>query len=353
MKVSALGEDLPVNDMSRGAPCGAFLGMPAAVLSMPASPAQTSVRNSMQYKDPTFESVEVGETFGPQVIEMDEHYLRSACFALSDYSDCYTSADPAIGYRIVPSAALVRDGVALFLTKYNPNTVVGLHQSEELWYHAPVPFGGKVTLTGEYVDKYERRGKGYCVLDVSVHDESGRLMVRQKSTEIMRIPEGIRMGEGSSTPTEGRVSGTIPKNVSAVARASLDIAAGTPIPSLKKTAHNDEMAVFSGIHFDRHNIHTDDTVSSAAGFRARLAQGVQTTCWMSQMLADFFGPAAWFSSGWMKNVYLQPVYAGDELTAHGVVTGRTDDGRLELEVWTRNQDGLMTAAGWASAKVGG
>jgi acyl dehydratase len=72
---------------------------------------------------------------------------------------------------------------------------------------------------------------------------------------------------------------------------------------------------------------------------------------MSEMLARFFGPAAWFSSGWMKNVYLQPVYAGDELTAYGVVTGRTDDGRLELEVWTRNQDGLMTAAGWASAKV--
>ena len=307
----------------------------------------------MQYKDPTFESVEVGEKFGPQVIAMDEHYLRSACFSLSDYSDCYFNADPAIGHRIVPSAALVRDGVALFLTKYNPNTVVGLHQAEELWYHAPVPFGAKVTLTGEYVDKYERRGKGYCVLDVEVRDESGNLLVRQKSTEIMRIPEGIRMGEGSSTPDGRRVSGTVSENVSRVDRARSGIAAGTPIPSLTKTAHNDEMAVFSGIHFNRHNIHTDDTISSAAGFRARLAQGVQTTCWMSEMLCNFFGPAAWFSSGWMKNAYLQPVYAGDELTAYGVVTGQTEDGRLELEVWTRNQDGLMTAAGWASAKVAG
>lgn len=307
----------------------------------------------MQYKDPTFESVEVGETFGPQVIAMDEHYLRSACFSLSDYSDCYFNADPAIGHRIVPSAALVRDGVALFLTKYNPNTVVGLHQAEELWYHAPVPFGANVTLTGEYVDKYERRGKGYCVLDVEVRDESGKLLVRQKSTEIMRIPEGIRMGEGSSTPDGKRVSGTISENVSRAERARPGIAAGTPIPSLTKTAHNDEMAVFSGIHFNRHNIHTDDTISSAAGFRARLAQGVQTTCWMSEMLCNFFGPAAWFSSGWMKNAYLQPVYAGDELTAYGVVTGQTEDGRLELEVWTRNQDGLMTAAGWASARVAG
>jgi acyl dehydratase len=305
----------------------------------------------MQYKDPTFESVEVGERFGPLVIDMDEHYLRSACFSLADYSDCYFHADLAIGHRIVPSAALVRDGVALFLTKYNPNTVVGLHQSEELWYHAPVPLGGKVTLTGEYVDKYERRGKGYCVLDVDIRDENGRLLVRQKSTEIMRIPEGIRMGEGSSTPAAGRVSGTFSENVSPVARARLDIPAGTPIPSLRKRAHNDEMAVFSGIHFNRHNIHTDDHVSSAAGFRARLAQGVQTTCWMSEMLANFFGPAAWFSSGWMKNAYLQPVFAGDDLTTFGVVTGSTDDGRLELEVWTRNQDGLMTAAGWASARV--
>lgn len=305
----------------------------------------------MQYKDPTFESVEVGEKFGPQVIEMDEHYVRSASFSLSDYSDCYFHADQSIGYRIAPSAALVRDGVALFLTKYNPNTVVGLHQSEELWYHAPVPFGSKVILTGEYVDKYERRGKGYCVLDVDVRDETGKLLVRQKSTEIMRIPDGIKMGEGSSAPSGKRVSGTISENVSVAATASLAIAPGTPIPSLKKTAHNDEMAVFSGIHFNRHNIHTDDNISRAAGFSERLAQGAQTTCWLSEMLGNFFGPASWFSSGWMKNSYLQPVFAGDRLTTYGVVTGRTDDGRLELEVWIRNQDGLMTAAGWASAKV--
>lgn len=306
----------------------------------------------MNYKDPTFESVEVGETFGPLAVKMDDHYLRSACFSLSDYSDCYFNADPAIGYRIVPSAALVRDGVALFLTKYNPNTVVGLHQLEEFWYHAPVPFGSTVTLTGSYIDKYERRGKGYCVLDVDVRDENGKLLVRQKSTEIMRIPEGIKMGAGSSTSGGKRVSGAISENVSVAEKASLELAPGTPVPSLKKIAHNDEMAVFSGIHFNRHNIHTDDNVSTAAGFRVRLAQGAQTTCWLSEMLCNFFGPAAWFSSGWMKNAYLQPVFAGDELTCFGVVTGQGDDGRLELEVWIRNQDGLMTAAGWASAKVG-
>ncbi|AMJ61567.1 MaoC family dehydratase [Bosea sp. PAMC 26642] len=299
------------------------------------------------YKDPTFESVEVGEAFGPQLIAIDEHYVRSACFALDDYSDCYFRPDPALGARIAPSAALARDGVALFLTKYNPNTVVGLHQTEEVWYHAPVVFGTTVSLTGAYVDKYERRGKGYCVLDCEARDEAGTLLVRQKSTEIMRIPEGIRMGAGTSGGSGRRVEGTLPAGVAFQARATRDVTVGTPIAPLTKTAWEDQMSVFSGAGFNRHNIHTDDHIAHAAGFRARLAQGMQATCWMSEMLANFFGPN-WFSSGWMKTSYLQPVFAGDEITVFGLVTGRKPDGRIELEVWARNADGLMTAAGWAA-----
>lgn len=305
-----------------------------------------------EYKDPTFESVEVGETFGPQIIPIDEHYIRSACFALDDYSSWFFQAHPAFGTRIAPSAALARDGVALFLTKYNPNTVVGLHQTEEVWFHAPVPLGTTVSLTGEYVDKYERRGKGYCVLDTHARDEQGKLLVRQKSTEIMRIPEGIRMGEGSSGKGGdggGRVAGILPEGIAFAEWATLDLPAGTPVKPLVKKAWEDQMAVFSGVGFNRHNIHTDDYVAKAAGFPARLAQGMQETCWMSEMLADFFGPV-WFSSGWMKTSYLQPVYAGDEITLYGLVTGRNGD-RLDLEVWARNASGLLTAAGWASGRV--
>lgn len=300
-------------------------------------------------KDPTYEAIEVGETFGPLPIEMDEHYVRAATFSMDDYSPWYFRDDTELGFRLAPSAAIARDQVALFMQKYDANKVVGLHQTEEVWFSAPVRFGSTVTLTGRYIEKYRRRGKGYCTLECEAHDENGTLLVKQRSTEIMRIPENVKLGEGSSEPAPNRVAGVLPDKP-VVQRASLDIAAGTPIPSLTKLVRQDQMSVFSGCALNRHTIHTDDRVSEAAGFPGTLAQGMMETCWISEMLGNFFGPS-WLSTGWIKNVYLKPVFVGDRITVYGVVTG-VRQGRVELEVWARNQDGLLTAAGWASARAG-
>jgi acyl dehydratase len=306
----------------------------------------------MSYKDPVFEAVEVGETFGPLTFKTDEHYARSAMFSLDDYSAWYQTAENDFGRRLVPSAAIARDQVALFMTKYNPNTVVGLHQTEEIWFSAPVPFDAEITLTGRYIDKYERRGKGYTQLECHAHDADGNLLVRQISTEIMQIPQGIRMGEGGSTSDAAarRVTGVVAAGRGPAVSAGAGLSPGTPLPPRTKRAHQDQMSVFSGADLNRHNIHTDDRVALAAGFRAPLAQGMMTTCWMSQMLGDFFGPS-WLTSGWIKTSYLQPVFAGDELTLKAAVVGMLDDDRLELEVWSVNREGAMTAAGWASARI--
>lgn len=304
----------------------------------------------MAFKEPTYEAVEVGETFGPVSFRADEHYVRAATFSLDDYSDWYLESDNGLGFRAVPSTAIARDQVALFLTKYDPNRVVGLHQTEEVWFHAPVRLGSIVTLTGRYIDKYQRRGKGYVVLECDAHDETGALLVRQISTEIMRIPEGVRLGEGSAGPGSERIRGEWPEDRSPVAHARRGMASGTPVAPLTKVARQDQMAVFSGCGLNRHNIHTDDNVARAAGFRAPLAQGMMETCWISEMLARFFGPV-WLSGGWLKTKYLKPVFAADEITLRAVVSDEEADGRVRLEVWATNQDGVMTAAGWASCPL--
>ena len=74
MPVSALGEDLsaafdrPDPPLRRKDPV-----RPDDLEIARRDGRKCQVRTSMQYKDPTFESVEVGEKFGPQVIAMDEH----------------------------------------------------------------------------------------------------------------------------------------------------------------------------------------------------------------------------------------------------------------------------------------
>lgn len=307
----------------------------------------------MALKEPVYEAVEIGETFGPLHIDIDEHYVRQACFALDDHADWYVRPDPRVGGRIAPSAAIAKDMVTLFMSSYDPNQVVGLHQKEEVWYHAPVRFGSTVTLTGRYVDKYEKRGKGYVVLDCEAHDETGTLLVRQRSVEIMRIPKDVKIGAGSGRPSK-RVEAVWPTDREPAARARADLAPGTPIVPLSKTAHQDQMAVFSGCNQHWQTIHTSLEVAKKAGFSDTVTQGMQTTTWTSEMFARFFGPS-WLSSGWISMIYVQPVMRGDVITSKAVISEATrEEGatRLGFEMWCENQNGVRTAVGWASALVG-
>jgi acyl dehydratase len=211
-----------------------------------------------------------------------------------------------------------------------------------------------MALTGRYIDKYERRGKGYVVFEAEARDAAtGEMLVRQISTEIMRIPEGVQLGSASAPPPERRVSGVWPAQAQPLVRGDPDISVGRPVQPLTKTAHQDQMSVFSGADNQWTNIHTDVRIAKAAGFRDTLAQGAMESCWTSEMLANAFGPA-WFSTGWISHVYLKPVFRGDTITCRGVITGlemRPEGRQVELEVWAENQSGVMTAAGWARAIV--
>jgi acyl dehydratase len=52
--------------------------------------------------------------------------------------------------------------------------------------------------------------------------------------------------------------------------------------------------------------------------------------------------------------FVKPVYAGDRLTAHGVVKDRQNENgatRVVVEVWVENQHGEKTAVGHATGLV--
>lgn len=303
----------------------------------------------MRLKDATFEAVAVGEEFGPVELVIDDHTIKSFAFAVDDYTSWYFAPGaPGLG-RLGHSVMLAKELVAIFLTAYDANSVVGLHQKEEVWYHAPVRFGSRVILTGRYADKYTKRGKGYVVLDGEARDEDGQLLVRQRSIEIMRVPENVELGAGSAPPPERRVTGQWPAEKTPERAAHAAAAPGTPIVPLTKRVYQDQMAVFSGIGKHWHNIHTDIDAARRGGFARTLAQGMMETCWLSEMLANYFGPS-WFANGWMAMAFLNPVFADDLIACKGVVIDARDeaDGRLlELEIWCENEDGQMTAAGWA------
>lgn len=301
------------------------------------------------FKDPTYENVYIGESFGPIELELDDFFLRSYAYALDDYS-CMKVVDGALkpaGH--VPPHMIVSDLMQIFLTVYDRDKVVGLHQKEEVIHYKPVLVGAKLTLTGTYVDKYMKRGKGYTVLESVARDEAGDIVVLQRSTEVMRIPDGVKVGTGMAEP-ERRVS---PRELAGirVARISSDTVNGTALQPLTKEVRQAQMSVFTGVEFHKQGIHTNLDIAKKAGLRDCIAQGMMESCWVSQYLSRLFGES-FLSTGRHFSTYLMPIYPKDAITIQGLVTScveEADGKRIEVEYWLTNQNRQTTAVGYGSA----
>ena len=239
---------------------------------------------AQHYKDPIYENVEVGESFGPRVLHLDEFFLKTYAYATDDYSAIEIVDGTLRAKGLVPGAAIASELMLVFLLTYDPDGVVGLHQKEVVEHFKPVPVGSTITITGRYVAKYMKRGKGYVTLEAEGHDEAGDLVVRQYSTEIMRMPEGIEVGTGAGEP-ERRIS---PRLLSdeRVQRIVAGTPVGTALTPLVKHVHQAQMSVFSGAEIHKQGIHTVRTIARGAGLKDCLAQGMMESCWASQYLTE-------------------------------------------------------------------
>ena len=237
------------------------------------------------------------------------------------------------------------------MTEFDPNTVIGLHTQEELWFHRPAYVGEEVSVTGRYVDKYQKRGKGCCDLHAEVVGEDGTRIMTHHGVEIMRVL-GTQLGEKKAAPIEGdKVTGEYDDTIPEISKASADVAPGTPLTPLVKQTTNAQTMVFSNCEMFFESIHADIKVAKKSGYDGLIVQGQQQVCYIIEMMRYFFGES-WYTSGYLKVKMIKPVVAGDKLTFRAVVKEKTtEDGhtKLHLHVWGRNSKGEMTTIGWCSA----
>ena len=301
-----------------------------------------------------YENIVLEEDFGPIEEVVDDYKLKKFAFMMDDYLPWYFGESP-FGKRIGHAAILANDLLQLFTQVFDPNTVIGLHTQEELWFVNPVFVGERARLYGKYVEKYERRGKGYVVMEADARGEDGRVLLRHRGVEILHVEPGPVVGKSTAETPEKRVTGEYRKDVEPVTRARRGILPGTPLRPLTKQVMQEQIAVFSGVGKHLRNIHTDIDVARKSGLQNTMAQGMMETIYLTELLTSFFGPS-WFTTGWEKMKFIAPVFSGETVTARGVVTGENRDAegtRLELEIWCENPAGKMTCAGWASARVTG
>jgi len=96
-------------------------------------------------------------------------------------------------------------------------------------------------------------------------------------------------------------------------------------------------------------LHYDQAFSEQNGLRAPIAAGMMSCAYLSEMLAKTFG-VAWFTGSQFNTTFIQPVFAGDTVTAKGVVrkVETTPQGkRVTVEMWCENQRGEKVTVGEA------
>ena len=129
------------------------------------------------------------------------------------------------------------------------------------------------------------------------------------------------------------------------------LAVGDELPALTKKVEQRRIDCYSGVR--PHSIHTDPEWARQKGFKAPLAQGMMSTAYVSEMMTRFLGEG-FIKGGTMSMAFVKPVYTGDRLTVHGVVTGKHAEGaltRVIVDVRCVNQDGATTAVGTASGVI--
>ena len=127
---------------------------------------------------------------------------------------------------------------------------------------------------------------------------------------------------------------------------------GDRLQSVTRDVTEAKMVEFEKVVWDRgRNSHSDINVAKADGIQRTIASGQNQMAFLHEMMEKNFGDA-WVYGGKISARYIHPVYAGDKLTATGLVTEiATVDGtpRVMLQIWCENQDGRKTSAGTASA----
>ena len=120
------------------------------------------------------------------------------------------------------------------------------------------------------------------------------------------------------------------------------------VEDLKRT----QIVQYAGASGDYNPLHTDEIFTTkVAGYPSVFAHGMLTMGMTGKMLTDYVGDARLTKYGVR---FTSQVWPGDTLDATATVKAVTERGGqrlVELDVSTRNQDGVEVLSGYAEARI--
>ena len=252
----------------------------------------------------------------------------------------------AVGY---PEAAFpnlaAREYREVLTGKYDLPALVSIRHTDR--YYRPPALERRLQVTGWVREKYQARGADRLVVATFAVDEIG--------TEILRSEHTFQFGPGQGAERQGRRPAR-PRRT----------AGAESLPSLEKRVTEEGIERFEQAgRFIRSdtggqatsplpsNVHTGAELARDMGLAAAVAPGELAVAYLHELLDRHFGID--FRQGGRLSVdFLRPVYAGDTLTAQGLVVKRESANgpvNWQVQVWLTNQRGERAAAGEAQVTV--
>jgi acyl dehydratase len=223
---------------------------------------------------------------------------------------------------------------------YLRNVFGNLHGRQEWWCFAPIRVGSRVRTRSTIVERYSHRGRDWVVNETDLCDDAdGRLLVRGRTHQSF-LPPG-----------SGEKRGFVVDQGSARAKApapEFPTASGPDLPPVTHTVDLRRCWMFSG---PVRNYHTDREEAKKLGFPDVVVQGMMSTCFVSKLMHDAFGPG-WLAGGHMSVKLTNVLWVDETVTTRARVERETPEGtqtRVHCQVWIDKQDGTRILAGEASA----
>jgi hypothetical protein len=295
-----------------------------------------------------FEDIQIGESYGPVELLMDETLVKEYCEDHDDDNPIYLTDSP-FGGPVVPTAykASLQCQWAMG-TKYDLHATIPARSEQE--YLNPASVGSTLKTTARLNAKYLKRGLEYVVLESETVDQNN-VRIRHGLEHLL---VGLKKRHGQITEGYDAVRDFVFSKMNIyggngfTVRGNLHI--GREIPSITKIAWQRALHEKT---FLSDSIH-DDKYTRSHGYAGPLVSGYILNEYMSQMLVDFFGPY-WLKGGVISQNFINGgVQEGDSLTGYGRIIGMSEskaDIRLYLDIWMEKNKGTKILVGKASGLI--
>jgi len=281
--------------------------------------------------DLSYDAIETGQTYGPYKYPLKDRIARHL-EAVENMHPWHHERSPW-GPPVAPPAIL-GNAALRFIDSIAPVPPGTLHARQQIETISALRRDRKLIGYGQFLEKYERRGRRWFVFEARFRDETGLMIGNSRVT--MTFPQ--------------KEQGTGNREQGAAAPPTAELTPVTrTLAQEKMTAYSEDSAnALRG-----QSIHVQPQAAGAAGFGATVAQGLMSADYISEMMTELLGKE-WFAYAGLSLTFVRPVLCGDTLTAGGRLAEAIGEGAVErrvYDVWCANQRGEAVTVGKASSLV--